>query len=145
MTLPFGSGTNQAISAQRCRVEALTVQRLVVPEAAIEREFAERRTDAAVDVDLGGGAVGEVDALAGNSGIGLQVGVDVVARLEAGCGRRPVVRLRDAAEIVDVRHQCADYGDVPYRRRRCRRRDGGLDRHVGGQGDSGSQARHCKR
>src|SRR4029077_7458257 len=78
---------SRATAAQRCRVEALTIRIVVVPEAAIEREFAERRTDAAVDVDLGGGAVGEVDALAGNAGIGLEVGVDVVARLEAHRGR----------------------------------------------------------
>jgi hypothetical protein len=50
----------------------LAVWIIVVPIAAIEREFAERRTDAAVEVDLGGGTIGEVDALARNSGIGLE-------------------------------------------------------------------------
>ena len=39
----------------------------------------------------GGGAIGKLDALAGDSRVGLQVGIDVVARLEAGCGRRPMV------------------------------------------------------
>jgi hypothetical protein len=50
-----------------------------------------------------------------------------------------MVGLRNAAEIV-VRHQCAGYGDVPCRRRSRLRRDGGLDRHVGGKGGCGSES-----
>ena len=80
---------SRAAAAQCRRVEALAVRIIVVPEAAIEREFAERRTDAAVEVDLGGGTIGKIDALAGNTRIGLQVGVDIVTRLETRRDRRP--------------------------------------------------------
>src|ERR1019366_5481278 len=63
------------------------------------------------------------------AGVALQCRCEVVARLEPGLRRRPMGRLRDAAEIV-VRHQSRGYGDIPGRRgRRGRRR---LECHIRG-------------
>src|SRR6185437_16729809 len=83
--------------AQRRRVEALPARVIVVPNAEIERELVEGRAYAAVEVDLGRGAIGERDALAGNAGVALEVRIPIIARLEAGLRRRLMIRLGDAA------------------------------------------------
>src|SRR6185312_12594353 len=90
---------------------------IIIPKADIERDRAEGRTHAAVEVDLRRGVVGELDALAGDAGIELPVRVDVVARLEIRRDGRLVAGLGDAAPDVIVHDRRAE-GDVPRRRRR---------------------------
>src|SRR5262249_25415324 len=67
----------------------------VLPVAKTKRELAEGRPDAAVEVDLRGGAVRERDALARQAQIALETIIEIVSRLEVGGDRRLVVRLRD--------------------------------------------------
>jgi len=110
----------------RIEIDALPARIEVAPDADVERQRAEGRADTAIDVDLGGGAVGEGDALAGDAGIELQVRRDVVARLEIGGDRAVAVRLRHAAEYVVVHHRRAE-GDIPDRHRRRRRWRLGVD------------------
>ena len=120
-------------------VVALTARIPVVPGAEVERELAEGRPDAAVEVDFGGGTVRERDALAGDAHIALQLVGEVVARLEIGRDRRLVIRLGDAAEVV-VRHQGRAEGDVPRTHRsRNRRRLGHQLAEVGGMRRGGSE------
>src|SRR6266481_4059753 len=95
-------------------VEALSPRIPVVPTAKIEKEPAEGRPDAAVEVDLGGGAVRERDALPRQAHIALQAVVEIVSRLEVGRDRQTVVGLRNAAETIVRHHGCAER-DVPRR------------------------------
>src|SRR5262249_31613471 len=106
--------------AGRRRVEALAAWIPVVPKAEVERDRTDGRTNAAVEVDLSRGAVRERDALARDTGIKLEVRIDIVTRLEIRSDRTLVVRLRNAAEIV-IRHEGRAEREVPRGRRRRRR------------------------
>src|SRR6202012_3293220 len=61
--------------------DAVATRIQVTPDAEIKGEGAEGRTDTAVDVHFGSGAVGEGDALGGGTDVQLQVLGHVIARL----------------------------------------------------------------
>ena len=105
---------DQAIVAGAARIP-------VVPEADIDRELVEGGADAAVEVDLGRGAIREADAGAAEAGVELPVLVRVVARLEVGRDRGMVIRLRDAAEDVVAGDRGTERHVPSRRRRRCDR------------------------
>src|SRR5262249_21975942 len=111
--------TVEAEHRRGAAVEALPARIPVVPNAKIERERTEGRAEAGEAVDLGGRAVRERDALPRNADIELQVLGDVVAWLEIGGDRRPVVGLGDAAEDI-VRRDPPAERDVPRAWRRLR-------------------------
>src|SRR5882672_4219214 len=95
-------------------VEALFARIPVVPTAKIEKEPAEGRPDAAVEVDLAGSAVRDRDALPRQAHIALQAVAEIVSRLEIGRDRQTVVGLRNAAETIIRHYGCAER-DVPRR------------------------------
>ena len=95
-TLPPGMPPVRTLSAQ------LPARIQVTPDTEVEGSGTEGRADTAVDVDFGGGAVRERDALGRGADVELQVLVHIVARLEIGGDRRVVVGLGDAAEDVVV-------------------------------------------
>jgi hypothetical protein len=125
-------GCAAAEGRARCRpdggTETLTARVVIVPSAKIEGEFADDRPNAAIKIHLGCRAIREIDALARNPNIALPVRVEIVACLEARLGRRLMIGLRNAAEIV-IRHYAGSCINVPRRRHGRRRR---LKRHVGG-------------
>src|SRR5690606_15726094 len=93
-------GANPAAAGDRIDAGSARIQ--VTPDTDIKRQRPEGRADTAVDIDLGGSAVGERDARERRTDVKLQVLADVVARLEIGGHRRLVVRLGDATEHIVV-------------------------------------------
>src|SRR5204863_9060763 len=71
-------------TARKDVVGALSAWIQIPPDAEVEPEGAEGRTNTAVDVDFSRGAVRKGDALGGGTDIELQILGDVVARLEIG-------------------------------------------------------------
>ena len=130
-----------ACEQRRAAEEALATRIVVVQNAEIERELVEGRAHAAIEIDFRRGAVREVDAVAGDAGVPLQVRRGVIAAFEIGVDRRLVVRLRNAAEIVIGRDAGADR-DVERRRNGHRR--GRLGDHLAEIGSERGRARSGK-
>ena len=143
-----GQGVGRAFRAERVAggigrgaEEAGSARIQVAPDTEVEGERTEGRADTAVDVDFGGGAIRERDALGRGADVKLQILADVVAGLEIGRHRGVVVRLRDAAKDVIVHHGGAER-DIPGIKRRRRRRLDGFH----GQVCRESRTRdHCQR